>query len=57
MGILAFSQKIMHSRITIFALSLTVNLTSQILKNKTARICLFDCSFAPIIWWFAAPTK
>ena len=56
-GILAFSQNIKHSRITRFALSLTVNLTSRILKNKTARICLFDGSFAPVIWWFAAPTK
>ena len=47
-GILSFFQKIMRSRITRFALSLTVNWTSRILKNKTARICLFDGSFAYI---------
>ena len=52
-----FSQKIMHPWITGFALSLTVNLTSQIFKNKTARICLFDGSFAPVIWWFTALIK
>ena len=27
------------------------------IKKKTTRICLFDGSFAPVIWWFAAPTK
>ena len=51
-----FPPKKKHSQITRFALSLTVNLTSQILKNKFTRICLFDGSFAPVIWWFAAPT-
>ena len=54
---LDFPKKIKHSRITRFALSHIVNLTSQILKNKTARICLFDGNFAPVIWWFAAPTS
>lgn len=56
-GIRAFSQKTLASRMTNIALFCLLRRNSVILNIKTPRTCRFEGNFAPIIWCGRLPSK